>query len=55
MEPFLLATVISCNQLMSIVNRVLNNKILSTQQKIEIIQEMRNYIPTCPVVIKKDK
>lgn len=40
---------------MSIAMRVMNNKILTVQQKIEIVQEMKNYIPNCPIIIKKDK
>jgi hypothetical protein len=52
MGVLILTTVISCSQLNSIVNRVLVDSNLSVKQKIEIIEEFRKVIPSCPLVIK---
>ena len=55
MEPILLTTILTCQQVIDIVNRLQNIVILTSQQKIEIILELRNSVPSCPLKIKEDK
>jgi hypothetical protein len=52
MTPLFLTTVLSCNQLVGIVQRVFQNKFLNEQQKIEIIREFKLFIPSCPLIIQ---
>ena len=52
MVALFLTTTISCNQILGMVNRVQKAVGLSEQQKIEIIQEVRKFIPSCPIIIK---
>jgi uncharacterized protein YkuJ len=49
----LLVTFLSCNQLLGIVNRLQNIVSLTSQQKKEIVIELRKVVPTCPVIITK--
>lgn len=55
MLPLMLATIITCSEAISIINRVTSVVGLTPQQKAEIIAEMRALVPTCPVTIKKDE
>jgi hypothetical protein len=48
-----LATIISCNQLLSIFNRLEKNLGLTPQQKFEVVRELRGYFKSCPIIIKK--
>jgi hypothetical protein len=50
----ILSTIISCSQAFSLINRITNVVGLTTQQKIEIVNEVRKVVPSCPVTIKKD-
>lgn len=52
MGTLFLTTVISCQQLIGIANRITNSKILSYQQKSELIFELKNFVPSCPLIIK---
>lgn len=54
MVVLLSATVISCSQAMNIIHRLTNVTALSELQKIEIIQEVRKTIPSCPIKVVKD-
>ena len=54
MGTLFLTTVLSCNQLLGIMNRLSNNRLLSSQQKIEIFTELRQIVPSCPLIIKHD-
>lgn len=54
MVALLLTTTISCTDALSILNRIQNVLGLSSQQKIEIIQLIRQSVPTCPVKIEKN-
>lgn len=49
----LLVTFLSCSQLNSLYQRIINNVNLSEIQKQEIIKEVTKVIPFCPVVVKK--
>jgi hypothetical protein len=51
MVVLLSATIISCSDAISIINRVTKVVGLSPQQKSEIIQVIRKSIPDCPVKI----
>lgn len=48
-------TVISCTQAFFIIDRLKNVVGLTQQQKIEIVQEVKKFIPSCPIEIKKDE
>jgi uncharacterized protein YkuJ len=47
----LLVTFLSCNQLLGIIDRLQNIASLTSQQKQEIVIELRKVVPTCPVII----
>lgn len=53
MIPILLTTILTCNQLLGIINRVFRNTSLSYHQRYEITTELQKYIPSCPIVIQK--
>lgn len=55
MVALMLSTTISCSQAISILNRVQNVMGLTTQQKLEIMMELRKFIPSCPVKIDSSK
>lgn len=46
-------TVISCRDAALIINRLSKVVGLSYQQKIELIQTLKEYIPSCPIVVEK--
>lgn len=48
---FLLATVLTCNQLISISDRVVRSAQLSVQQKVKLFLELRKEVSNCPVYI----
>lgn len=52
MEPIFLTTVLSCSQLLGLSNRIINNSLLTSRQKNEIIMELRQFVPSCPLIIK---
>lgn len=54
MTPIFLTTVLTCNQIFGIVNRIFQNLYLTEIQKRELILELRQYIPSCPVYIKSN-
>ena len=47
-------TIISCSQALMIFNRLDNVIGLTPTQKIEVIQEIRKVIPSCPILIQND-
>jgi hypothetical protein len=49
-----LSTILSCSQAFGLVNRITNVVGLTPQQRLEIIQEVRKVVPSCPVTIQKD-
>jgi hypothetical protein len=55
MVALLLTTTISCSDALSIINRVGKVVGLSNQQRIEIIQVIRQSIPSCPLKIVPDE
>lgn len=50
-----LATIISCKQAYQIINRLTSVVGLNDVQKKEIIYEIREMIPSCPITIRKDE
>lgn len=55
MVALLLTTTISCSDALSIINRVGKVVGLTNQQRIEIIQVIRQSVPTCPLKIVSDE
>jgi len=55
MVALLLTTTISCSQALAIINRVTKAVDLTTQQRIEIIQVIREHVPTCPFTVVPDE
>ena len=49
--PILLATVLTCNQLISISDRVVKSAQLTVQQKVKLFLELRKEVPSCPIYI----
>jgi hypothetical protein len=50
----LLATIITCNEAIVIIDRLSKVVGLSYHQKMEIIQTIQEYIPTCPIAIEQN-
>ena len=55
MVALLATTVISCSDAYRIINRIGNAIGLSYQQKIELIQVVSQYVPSCPIKIIPDE
>lgn len=53
MVALFLTTTISCSQIPKIISNVQKAVALTEKQKIEIIQEVRKFVPSCPIVIKE--
>ena len=54
MTALFLTTVISCQQAFVIIQRIQANVLLNETAKTEMIELLRETIPTCPVKIKPD-
>ena len=52
MSSLFLATIISCNQVGSIISRLQKVAVLTTEQKKEITIELLKIVKTCPIIIK---
>lgn len=50
-----LASIITCSQAYAVIKRLAAVPGLSQAQRDEILHEIRQTIPTCPVTIKKDE
>lgn len=55
MVALLLTTTISCSQALAIIGRVTKVVDLTAQQRIEIIQVIREHVPTCPFTVVPDE
>ena len=53
MVVLLASTIISCNDALSIIQRLTRVVGLTEHQKTEIVHEIRKTIPFCPVKIEK--
>lgn len=51
MVALLLTTTISCSDSLKILTKLSNTIGLTNQQRIEIVQTLRQFIPSCPVKI----
>ena len=54
MVALFLTTVISCKQAFGLIQRIQTNILLNETAKTELIEMLRETIPSCPVTIKKD-
>lgn len=54
MMSLFLTTTITCSQAFQIINRIQNHIKLSQPVKVELVEIIRQVIPTCPVIVKKD-
>jgi hypothetical protein len=52
MGSLFLTTILSCNQVIGVLNRLQNIALLTPQQKTEILVELKKVVPSCPVIIK---
>jgi hypothetical protein len=52
MGALFLTTILSCHQVAIIANRLVNISLLTSQQKNEILIELRKTVPSCPLIIK---
>ena len=55
MIPITLATIITCSQAISLIDRLERVSGLSKTQKEEIVLEIRKVVKSCPIKIKDDK
>lgn len=54
MISLFLTTTITCSQAVQIINRIQTHIKLSQPVKVELVEIIRQVIPTCPVIVKKD-
>jgi len=55
MVGLIFITTISCSNALTIINRVTSVVGLTNQQRIEIIQVIREHVPTCPFAVIPDE
>ena len=55
MVALFLTTTITCSQALGIIHKIKSNGALPQYLKTELIEIIRETIPTCPVIIKKDE
>lgn len=55
MVGLIFITTISCSDAFSIINRVSRVVGLTNQQKVEIIQVIREHVPICPFTVVPDE
>lgn len=48
------ATIISCSDAIGILSRLQRVTAMTQQQKAEVAQVVRQYVPTCPIRIEPD-
>ena len=51
MVALFLTTTISCSNAFAMVQRITKAVGLNNQQRIEIIQVLKEYVPTCPITV----
>ena len=54
MGTLFLTTILSCQQVITIANKLVAVKLLSPEQKLEILLELKKVVPSCPLIIKPD-
>jgi hypothetical protein len=55
MSVLFLTTILSCSDIIMIANRLVGVKLLSSEQKTEILWELKKVVPSCPLIIKNPK
>ena len=55
MIALFLTTFLSCSDIVKIANKLTNVKMLTPEQKTEILWELKKVVPTCPLIIKSDE
>ena len=55
MVALFLTTTVSCSNALSIVHRMTKAVGLTNQQRIEIIQVLKEHVPTCPFTVVPDE
>lgn len=55
MGTLILATLLSCNDLVGIANRLENSKSLTSEQKVAILNELKSVASSCPVEIQTNE
>ena len=53
MVALFLSTTISCSEGFALIQRITKNASLSQFQKTEIVAELRQTIPSCPIKVEK--
>lgn len=53
MGSLFLITFLSCSQVQAILMRIQKANYLTSEQKTEVIEELKASVPTCPIFIKK--
>jgi hypothetical protein len=54
MFTLFLTTILTCSDIAMIANRLVNVKLLTPQQKTEILWELKKVVPSCPLIIKSN-
>lgn len=55
MGTLFLTTILSCQQVIVIANRLVNVNLLTVKQKNEILSELHKTVPSCPLIIKSNE
>jgi len=55
MVALFLTTIINCNQAHQVIKRIQENRGLPASARQELIQEILQVIPSCPIIIKQDE
>ena len=55
MVALLLTTTVSCSDALVIISRAAKVMSLTPQQRMEIIQVLREHVPTCPFTVVPDE
>lgn len=54
MPILFLTTILSCSDIAMIANRLVSVRLLTTQQKTEILWELKKVVPSCPLIINSN-
>ena len=54
MVALFLTTIISCKQAFGLIQRIQTNPLLNETAKTELVEMLRDTIPSCPVKVKPD-
>jgi hypothetical protein len=55
MVALFFTTIITCSQAHQVIKRIHENRGLPTSTRQELIQEIRQVIPSCPIIVKQDE